>query len=92
MSIMLAHARSGITALLLALLVLPSARAQVFDLEQSRVKVAELNGLYRFRTGDDPDGKLGWANPGFDDSGWKLLRSDQSIADQGYKGFSGVAW
>jgi hypothetical protein len=68
------------------------ARAQVFDLEQSRVQMSELNGLWRFQTGDDPDGKLGWASPGFDDSGWKLLRSDQSWAAQGYKGYSGVAW
>jgi hypothetical protein len=97
LSIMLPHARSGVAALLLALSVLPSARAQaaqgpVFDLEQSRVQMAELKGLLRFHTGDDPDGKLGWASPGFDDSSWKLLRPDQSTADQGYKGYSGMAW
>ena len=94
---MLPHARSGIVALLLALSALPLARAQVaqgpvFDLEQSRVPMAELKGLLRFHTGDDPDGKLGWAKPGFDDSSWKLLRPDQSTADQGYKGYSGIAW
>ena len=54
--------------------------------------MAELKGLLRFHTGDDPDGKLGWAKPGFDDSSWKLLRPDQSTADQGYKGYSGIAW
>jgi hypothetical protein len=91
------HARSGIAALLLALSVLPLAWAQaalgpVFDMEQSRVQMAELKGLLRFQTGDDPDGKLGWAKPGFDDSSWKLLSPDQSTADQGYKGFSGMAW
>src|ERR1035438_7596834 len=91
------HARSGIAALLLALSVLPLARAQaalgpVFDMEQSRVQMAELKGLLRFQTGDDPGGKLGWAKPGFDDSSWKLLSPDQSTADQGYKGFSGMAW
>jgi len=94
---MLPQARSAIVALLLALSVLPLARAQVvqgpaFDLEQSRVPMAELRGLLRFHTGDDPDGKLGWAKPGFDDSSWKLLRPDQSTADQGYKGYSGIAW
>src|ERR1035438_7575624 len=94
---MLPHARSGLAALLLALSILPSARAQaaqgpVFDLEQSGVPMAELKGLLRFHTGDDPDGKLGWAKPGFDDSSWKLLRPDQSAADQGYKGYSGMAW
>ena len=94
---MLPHARSGLAALLLALSVLPFARAQaapgpVFDLEQSRVQMAELKGLLRFHTGDDPDGMLGWAKPDFDDSSWKLLRPDQSTADQGYKGYSGIAW
>src|SRR5450631_1664060 len=92
MSIMLPHARSDIAALLVALSILPSARAQDFDLEQSRVQMAELKGLYRFQTGDDPDGKLGWASPGFDDSGWKLLRSDWPWSVQGYPGYSGFAW
>ncbi len=97
MSIMLPLARSGRALLLLALSILPFARAQVvpgpiFDLEQSRAQMAELKGLLRFHTGDDPDGKLGWARPGFDDSSWKLLRSDQSTADQGYKGLIGFAW
>jgi Stage II sporulation protein E (SpoIIE) len=89
---MLPHARSGVAALLLALSILPSARAQVFDVEQSRVQMAELKGLLRFHTGDDPDDKLGWAKPGFDDSSWKLLRPNQSTADQDYKGYSGMAW
>lgn len=83
---MLSHARSGFAALLLELSILPSARPQaaqgpVFDMEQSRVQMAELNGLFRFHAGDNPDGKLGWAKPGFDNSGWKLLRSNQSTAD-----------
>jgi Stage II sporulation protein E (SpoIIE) len=68
------------------------AQAQVFDLEHDRVPMAELHGLWRFHTGDDPDGKLGWAQPGFDDSSWKLLRSDQPWEEQGYKGYSGMAW
>lgn len=89
---MFPHARSGIAALLLALSVLPLARAQVFDLEQSRVQMAELKGLWRFHTGDDPDGKLGWVDSGFDDSSWKLLHSDQPWNQQGYPGYSGMAW
>lgn len=79
-------------ALLLALSVLPLAHAQVFDLEDNRVQIAELKGLWRFHTGDDPDGKLGWASAGFDDTSWQLLRSDQSWSIQGYKGYSGFAW
>ena len=51
-----------------------------------------LDGLWRFHPGDDPDGKLGWADPAFDDSGWKLLRSDQLVNMQGYPGYSGMAW
>ncbi len=69
-----------------------SLRAQVFDVEQDRVQMSELKGLWRFHTGDDPDGKLGWANPAFDDSSWNLLRSDQPWSAQGYKGYGGFAW
>jgi hypothetical protein len=68
------------------------AQAQVFDLERDRVQMAELHGFWRFQTGDDQDGKLGWADPAFDDSAWKLLRPDQPLAVQGYSGFSGMAW
>jgi Stage II sporulation protein E (SpoIIE) len=89
---MLPHARSGIAALLLAVSVLPLARAQVADFQKERQPVVEIHDLWRFQTGDDPDGKLGWASPGFDDSGWKLLRSDQSWSEQGYNGYSGMAW
>jgi hypothetical protein len=77
---------------LILVAVAASLRAQVFDLEQDRVPMSYLKGFWRFHTGDDPDGKLGWANPTFDDSQWKLLRSDQPWSDQGYKGYGGFAW
>ena len=32
----------------------------------------EIHDLWRFHTSDDPDGKLGWANPEFDDTSWQL--------------------
>ena len=89
---MFRRAGSRIAVLLLVLSVVPFLRAQVFDFEGSRVQMAELKGLWRFHTGDDPDGKLGWASAGFDDSSWKLLRSDQSWSSQGYSGYSGFAW
>lgn len=77
---------------LLLVVVLTSAcaglHAQTFSLITGREPVASLNGLWRFHTGDDPD----WANPNFDDSQWPLLRSDESWAKQGYKGYSGYAW
>jgi hypothetical protein len=64
------------------------APAQVFDLDRDRVPMAELNGLMRFHTGDDPR----WADPNFDDSSWPLIRSDRDWGQQGYQGYSGVAW
>ena len=42
--------------------------------------------------GDDPEGKLGWTNPSFDDSNWPLLRSDTGWNEQGYKNYNGFAW
>ena len=36
--------------------------------------------------------ELLWAEPGFDDSSWPLLRSDKSWADQGYPAMSGYGW
>jgi hypothetical protein len=52
--------------------------AQVFDMEKDRVPMTVLNGPMRFHTGDDADGKLGWASPGFDDSSWALIGSGKS--------------
>ncbi len=75
--------------LVLALLTLEiSSSAQVFEVEKDRVPMAVLDGLWRFHTGDDPR----WADPGFDDSGWTLLRSDDSWSTQGYKDYGGMAW
>jgi Stage II sporulation protein E (SpoIIE)/7TM diverse intracellular signalling len=63
-------------------------KAQTINLDANRLAVAPLPGLWRFHTGDNPD----WAVPKFEDSGWSLLRSDQSWFGQGYKGYSGMAW
>ena len=81
-----------LSSLILTLISVRGARSQVFDLESDRVQMAELKGLWRFHTGDDPDGKLGWASPDFDDSAWSLLRSDKSWLDQGYQNYKGFAW
>jgi hypothetical protein len=86
------HARSCIASALLGVVAILCARAQVLDFQKERQPVVEIHDLWRFHTGDDPDGKLGWANPAFDDSSWKLLRSDQPLAVQGYAGYSGMAW
>jgi sigma-B regulation protein RsbU (phosphoserine phosphatase) len=69
-----------------------AGHAQVFDLEKGRVQLASLEGLWRFHPGDDADGKLGWANPAFDDSQWALLRSDRSWSAQGYGNSGGFGW
>jgi phosphoserine phosphatase RsbU/P len=74
--------------LLLASTLCGPAHAQTFDLNAGRQPLTSLDGLWRFHTGDDPQ----WANPSFDDSQWPLLRSDESWAVQGYKGYSGTAW
>jgi sigma-B regulation protein RsbU (phosphoserine phosphatase) len=62
--------------------------AQVFDLDHGRKSVAPLDGLWRFHPGDDSR----WADPGFDDTQWPLLRSDREWSKQGYKGLSGFSW
>jgi len=73
---------------LAAFATLPLAPAQTFSFQSDRMPVVELSGNFRFHTGDDP----AWAQPGFDDSGWKLLRSDEPWNVQGYKDYSGMAW
>ncbi len=64
----------------------------IFNFDQDREPIISLNGVWRFHPGDDPDGKLGWAEPDFDDSSWPLLRSNTGWGEQGYKGYSGFAW
>ncbi|MGB8258776.1 MAG: hypothetical protein WCE75_00420, partial [Terracidiphilus sp.] len=81
----------------LALVALFAAllQAQSFDLDRGRQAVVSLDGNWRFHPGDSP-GSAGapflWAQPGFDDSAWPLLRSDASWSDQGYPGLSGFGW
>ena len=41
-----------------------------------------------FTQGDNP----AWAQPGFDDTHWPLLMTDENWAEQGYDGYSGLAW
>lgn len=88
---MFSHGRSGLSAILLAVgtfLCASQGHSQVFNLENNRVQMAELDGLWRFHTGDD----MHWADPGFDDGSWKLLRSDEDWSQQGYANHGGFAW
>ena len=64
------------------------ATAQEFNLSDARIPIAELHGLARFHTGDDPH----WSEPGFDDSAWPLARIDQPWSTQGFTSDSGFAW
>ena len=75
--------------------------AQIFDLDQGRETLVSLDGKWRFHPGDSPfvpgsDPKSEraelFAEPGFDDSSWKLLKSNQPFSTQGYPGMSGFAW
>ncbi|MGA2537441.1 MAG: PP2C family protein-serine/threonine phosphatase [Terracidiphilus sp.] len=51
-----------------------------------------IDGLWQFHLGDDPDGKLGWAQPGFDDSKWERVPADRPWAYAGHWGYTGYAW
>ena len=60
-----------------------------------------LDGKWRFHPGDSPldsavqpsrSGTYLWADAGFDDSAWPLLRSDASWSAQGYPDMSGYGW
>ncbi len=48
----------------------------------------EVGGDWRFHTGDD----LAWAQPGYDDSGWELLRGDKTWGAQTHPSYVGFAW
>ena len=70
--------------------------AQSFDLETGREPVVSLDGPWRFHPGDSPlaSGSSSplWASPAFDDSAWKLIKSDLPWNIQGYPAMSGFAW
>ena len=67
-----------------------SAPPAVFQLDNQHL--ITVNGQVRFHLGDDPDGKLGWAQPECDDASWPLLRTSSNWATQGYPRYYGFAW
>lgn len=71
-----------------------TAQAQTFDLDRGREALVSLDGLWRFHPGDSPvkEGTPAWAEPGFDDATWQLLRGGESWSTQGFGGMSGFAW
>jgi hypothetical protein len=64
------------------------AGAQVIDLEAQRQPITSIAANWRFHPGDDPH----WSEPGFDDSGWKLIQPSAGWDDQGYSEQNGFAW
>ena len=89
---MLARKSPSCAAVLAAVALLAwvrPARSQTFDLQNDRVEMTELKGLWHFHTGDDPR----WADPSFDDSSWALLPSDDTWDTQkAYEHYDGMAW
>jgi hypothetical protein len=85
---------------LIALACATSLYAQSFDLGQGREPLVSLDGPWRFHPGDSPPKpsdssapvKLLWADTGFDDSTWPLLKSDEAWSEQGYPNMSGFGW
>lgn len=57
--------------LLLLFTILSASSAGFFCHAQS----AQQSLPVRYNFGDDPDGRLGWANPNFDDSAWPLAQN-----------------
>src|ERR1700728_4362249 len=45
-----------------------------FDLDKDPLAIASLDGLWRFRFGDDPQ----FSDLAYDDSTWRMVRADQS--------------
>jgi hypothetical protein len=50
--------------------------------------VLNLDGQWRFHTGDDPT----WADPAFNDSDWPAVSLSQSLGEQGIDTYTGYAW
>ena len=57
--------------LLLLLTLLSGSSAGIL----SHAQPAQTPAPVRYHFGDDPEGKLGWANPNFDDSAWPIAQN-----------------
>ena len=71
-------------------------QAATFTAAANGLPLISLDGPWRFHLGDEAQqpesAQPEWAKPGFDDSGWKLLRSDVPWSDQGQKSPDGYGW
>jgi hypothetical protein len=65
------------------------ASGAAIDLTTHELPVTDLSrAMWRFHPGDDP----AWADPGFDDKGWPLLKGNQTWDAQGFLHVGGYAW
>jgi hypothetical protein len=67
---------------------LPAVQPQSFDLDASRLSIAQIDSAWRFHLGDDPN----WAQPGLDDSKWPVLHPTEDWTAQGYPKTTELAW
>ncbi len=68
------------------------SQAATFTQADNGVPLILLDGQWRFHPGDEAAEHLDWAQPGFNDSGWKLLRSDEPWSEQGQDTPDGYGW
>jgi len=66
----------------------PAANPTIIDLKQEREAITLVSTVWRFHPGND----LRWAQPSFDDRGWKVLNVGQDWDDQGYREEENQAW
>ncbi len=68
----------------------PPAKAEerILVLDGLGKGTAELDGLWQFKTGDDPS----WASPSFDDSKWEPMLVDTPWGSQGHPSYTGFGW
>ncbi|HEY1579949.1 MAG TPA: PP2C family protein-serine/threonine phosphatase [Terracidiphilus sp.] len=76
----------GKSGLLLLFTVLPAVSAGIL----SHAQPVQSPSAIRYEFGDDPDGKLGWANPNFDDGAWTL--AENGFVPSGSRDTSRFLW
>ncbi|MBK8944020.1 MAG: beta galactosidase jelly roll domain-containing protein [Ignavibacteriae bacterium] len=56
--------------------------------DQKYSRIENLNGLWRFKLGDNKR----WANPNYNDNDWDPIKVPSRWEDEGYNGYDGYAW
>ena len=79
--------RSALLSILLVCVLGVTARGQTIDATQLGDSV-DLSGNWRFQWGDNPR----WAQPDFDDSGWRVISTKKSWSEQGMERRPGFFW